>query len=99
MSRQRPLADQIESIKISDDVHTLMRWHEHDHLTCLQVAVMLLVLDNPGCSTGALAEALNKHKPAITRAVHKLTLLGLLRFRTDNNDRRMVKIYATEKAK
>lgn len=92
----RPLETQIENMSVSADVRTLMRWHKYEHLTCLQVAVMLIVIDNPGCSTGAIAEVLGSHKPAITRAVQKLVALDLLTTEIDPEDRRMIKIYPEE---
>lgn len=88
------LEAQIENMEISNDVKTLMKWHGYNHLTCLQVATLLLVQDNPGCSTGAIAEALQIYKPAVTRATQKLVKLGFLTSEVEVNDRRMVKLYA-----
>lgn len=99
MSRQRPLTDQIENIKVSSDVMTLMRWVDYDNLNCRQVAVIFMVEDNPGCSTGAIATALKTNKPSITRAVDKLVKLKLLKRVKDPQDNRLVKIYVTEKVK
>ena len=92
----RPLEAQIENMEVSADVQTLMRWHKYEHLTCLQVSVLLMVIDNPGCSTGAIAEVLNIHKPAITRSVQKLIALDLVTSEIDLEDRRMVKLYPEE---
>lgn len=90
------VAAQIETMLISSDVATLSRWHKIDHMTCLQAAILLLVQDNPGCTTGALAEVLRTSKPAITRATTKLCQLRMLVSETHYEDRRLVQLYVAK---
>lgn len=91
------IEEQINNLTISGDVLTLRQWIKHDDLTCKQAAFLLLVQDNPGCTVGTLAAALETNKPSITRACDKLINLGFIRREKDTNDLRLVRIFATDK--
>ena len=67
-------------------------------LSMRQTAVLLDVyLTTPPHTVGALAERLNISKPAVSRAVDRLSVLGLLERRTDANDRRVIHLEPTKK--
>ena len=67
-------------------------------LSARQLAVMLTVyLTNPPHTVRGLAAALNVSKPAITRALDRLSALGFIRRKTDSSDRRNVLIQRTVK--
>lgn len=67
-------------------------------LSARQIAVLLTVYleDGPHTVRG-LAANLRVSKPAITRALDRLSAEGLLNRKTDHNDRRSVLIQRTEK--
>jgi len=90
----KPLDLQVPHMTVPDIVTPFLPWIEDDHMTCRQVAILLLLRANPGVSTGAVASALNLNKPCITRAVDKLELLGLVTRTTHREDRRLVRLYA-----
>mgnify|MGYP003648419895 CR=1 FL=1 len=61
-------------------------------LSARQMALLLSVYLTPAPHTvRGLSELLKVSKPAITRAVDRLTDLGLIRRKIDENDRRSVK--------
>jgi len=65
-------------------------------LSARQMALLLSVyLTPPQHTVRGLAELLNVSKPAITRAVNRLSELGLVRRKTDDDDRRSVLIQRT----
>ena len=65
-------------------------------LSARQMALLLSVyLTPPPHTVRGLAELLNVSKPAITRAVNRLGELGLVRRKTDADDRRSVLIQRT----
>lgn len=65
-------------------------------LSARQMALLLTVyLTPPPHTVRGLAELLNVSKPAITRAVNRLSELGLVRRKTDDDDRRSVLIQRT----
>lgn len=65
-------------------------------LTVRQTALLLCVyLTPPPHTVRALASELNISKPAVSRAIDKLSVLGLLKRQTDENDRRSVKLSRT----
>lgn len=65
-------------------------------LSARQMALLLSVyLTPPPHTVRGLAELLNVSKPAITRAVNRLSELGLVRRKTDDDDRRSVLIQRT----
>ena len=67
-------------------------------LSSRQMAVLLTVyLRPPPHTVRGLAEALNVSKPAITRALDRLGELGLVRRKTDEEDRRSVLVNRTVK--
>lgn len=64
-------------------------------LTTRQLGVLMTcALDDRGNTVRGLAAALNISKPAITRAVDRLSDLELLRRAPDPSDRRSVLVYA-----
>lgn len=67
-------------------------------LSARQMALLLTVyLTPPPHTVRGLADALNISKPAITRALDRLSELEVLRRKTDDNDRRSVLIQRTVK--
>ena len=67
-------------------------------LTVRQMAILLTIyLDAPPHTVRGLAAELRVSKPAITRALDRLCDDGLLRRKTDDNDRRSVLIQRTVK--
>ncbi len=69
---------------------------ESADLSARQTAVLLSVYLTPAPHTvRALAAELNISKPAITRAVDRLSVLGLIERKTDENDRRSVLLERT----
>lgn len=67
-------------------------------LTVRQTAILLTVyLSRPPHTVRGLANALRISKPAVTRAVDRLTALDLVRRRIDERDRRSVLIEGTER--
>ena len=67
-------------------------------LSARQMALLLTVyLIPPHHTVRGLALALNISKPAVTRAIDRLSELGLVRRKPDENDRRSVHIQRTVK--
>ncbi len=67
-------------------------------LSARQMALLLSVyLNKPPHTVRGLAKLLDVSKPAITRAVNRLSELGLVRRKTDEADRRSVLIQRTVK--
>ncbi|MFN3076209.1 MAG: MarR family transcriptional regulator [Alphaproteobacteria bacterium] len=67
-------------------------------LSARQMALLLTVyVTQPPHTVRGLAAALNVSKPAITRAVDRLSEYGLLRRKIDENDRRSVLLQRTVK--
>lgn len=67
-------------------------------LSARQMAVLLTVyMIDEGQTVRGLAEILNVSKPAITRAIDRLGEFGLVRRKTDLNDRRSVIVQRTVK--
>lgn len=67
-------------------------------LTARQMALLLTVyLTPPPHTVRGLAEQLNVTKPVITRAVDRLSELGMVRRKTDPGDRRSVLLQRTVK--
>ncbi len=67
-------------------------------LSARQMALLLSVyLSKPPHTVRGLAKLLDVSKPAITRAVNRLSELGLVRRKTDEADRRSVLIQRTVK--
>lgn len=67
-------------------------------LSARQMALLLSVyLSPPPHTVRGLSKTLNVSKPAITRAVNRLSELGLLRRKTDEADRRSVLLQRTVK--
>ena len=65
-------------------------------LSTRQTAVLLSVYLTPEPHTvRALSAELNISKPAVSRAIDKLSVLGLIRRQTDENDRRSVNLFRT----
>ncbi len=67
-------------------------------LSARQMALLLSVyLSKPPHTVRGLAKLLDVSKPAITRAVNRLSELGMVRRKTDETDRRSVFIQRTVK--
>ncbi|MBC7952463.1 MAG: MarR family transcriptional regulator [Rhodospirillaceae bacterium] len=67
-------------------------------LSARQMALLLTVyLTPPNHTVRGLATTLNVSKPAITRALDRLSELGLVKRKTDETDRRSVLIQRTVK--
>lgn len=67
-------------------------------LTARQLAVLLTVyIEGPPHTVRGLAAALNVSKPAITRALDRLSEYGFVRRRTDEADRRSILVLRTVK--
>ena len=87
--------------------HALALWHQvtvsmlhrsGPDLSARQIAVLFTVyLDDKPQTVRGLAATLRISKPAITRALDRLCSDGLLRRKTDDNDRRSVLIQRTVK--
>ena len=71
---------------------------EAPDLSARQMALLLSVyLTPPPHTVRGWAKTLNVSKPAITRAVNRLSELGMVRRKTDDKDRRSVLIQRTVK--
>ncbi len=67
-------------------------------LSARQMAIVLTVYTSPPPHTvRALAEALAIAKPAVTRALDRLAILGFVRRARDQSDRRIVHVQRTVK--
>jgi len=67
-------------------------------LTARQMSLLLTVyLTPPPHTVRGLADSLKVSKPAITRAIDRLTDLEMVRRKTDENDRRSVLVQRTVK--
>ena len=65
-------------------------------LSARQTSILLSVYLTPEPHTvRALASELNISKPAVSRAIDKLSTLGLIHRQTDKNDRRSVNLFRT----
>ena len=72
--------------------------HDAPDLSARQMSVLLTVyLVPPPHTVRGMAEQLNVTKPVITRAVDRLGELGLVRRKTDPDDRRSVLLQRTVK--
>jgi DNA-binding MarR family transcriptional regulator len=71
---------------------------ETPDLSQRQMAVMLTVyMSQPPHTVRGLAELLNISKPAVTRALDRLSSFGLVKRKVDDNDRRSVLVQRTVK--
>jgi len=71
---------------------------EAPDLSARQVALLLTVyLDVPPHTVRGLSKIMKVSKPAITRAVNRLSELGLVRRKVDEDDRRSVLLQRTVK--
>lgn len=86
-----------QSLALWHQVTVRMLQQSGPDLSARQIAVLLTVYleDGPHTVRG-LAENLRVSKPAITRALDRLSAEGLLSRKTDDNDRRSVLILRTE---
>jgi DNA-binding MarR family transcriptional regulator len=79
-------------------VLTEVRRVDSPDLSARQMALLLTVyLTPPPHTVRGLAQTLNVSKPAITRALDRLGDLGLVKRKTDENDRRSVLVQRTVK--
>lgn len=84
------------SLSIWRDVTADVVRNDGPDLSLRQWAIMLTVYLNPGPHTvRALARDLNVPKPAISRALDALSILGFIRRVRDDGDRRIVLVHKT----
>ena len=78
-------------------VFEIVRQTDNDaDLSSRQMAILLNVyLTDPPHTVRALAADLNISKPAVTRAIDKLSVLGFIKRQTDEKDKRSVNLYRT----
>ena len=78
-------------------IFEIVRQTENDaDLSSRQMAILLNVyLTDPPHTVRALAADLNISKPAVTRAIDKLSVLGYIKRQTDEKDKRSVNLYRT----
>jgi len=88
----------LEALALWSDVTTnLVRADGHD-LSQRQLALLLIVyLTPPPHTVRGMAERLNVSKPAITRALDTLSIMGLVKRKRDPADKRNVLIQRTVK--
>jgi DNA-binding MarR family transcriptional regulator len=87
-----------QSLALWHQVTIRMLQRSGPDLSARQIAVLLTVYLDPGPHTvRGLAARLRISKPAITRALDRLSGAELLNRTTDDNDRRSVLIQKTEK--
>lgn len=67
-------------------------------VTPRQASAMLALVDTPGVTLGALAEALRADQATASAVVDRLLAAGLVKRETDPADRRRARLYPTEKA-
>jgi len=81
----------------SDVVTNLVRKDDHD-LSQRQLALLLMVyLTPPPHTVRGIAGRLNISKPAVTRALDTLSIMGLIKRKRDPSDKRNVLIQRTVK--
>ena len=78
-------------------IFEIVRNAENDtDLSSRQTAILLnIYLTEEPHTVRALASELNISKPAVSRAIDKLSVLGLIKRQTDEKDRRSVNLYRT----
>ena len=78
-------------------IFEIVRQTDNDaDLSSRQMAILLNVyLTDPPHTVRALAADLKISKPAVSRAIDKLSVLGLIKRQTDEKDRRSVNLYRT----
>ena len=87
---------QSETLLIWRDVMADAVRGQHPDLSMRQWAILLTVYLHPGPHTvRALARELNVPKPAISRALDALSILGFVRRARDAEDRRIVNVQKT----
>jgi DNA-binding MarR family transcriptional regulator len=67
-------------------------------ITPRQATAILALVDNPGVTLGALAEALRSDQATASAVVDRLLGADLVKRETDPADRRRARLYPTEKA-
>ena len=86
-----------QSLKLWHDVH-LDLVHEGNDLSARQVAILLTIyLEPPPHTVRGLAATLDISKPAVTRALDRLSLLGFIKRKRDAEDKRSVLVQRTVK--
>ncbi len=90
--------DQIEALETWARVTVTMVRSDAPDLTQRQLAVLMSVrLGEAPHTVRGLAADLNIAKPAVSRALDRLSILGLVRRKTDPDDRRNVLVQRTVK--
>jgi DNA-binding MarR family transcriptional regulator len=67
-------------------------------ITPRQATAILALVDNPGVTLGALADALRSDQATASAVVDRLLAAELVKRETDPADRRRARLYATDKA-
>ena len=95
---KRPKPTPAQALELWHRVSVEALRRELPDLTARQFALLLQVyLAPPPHTVRGLAEELNMSKPAVTRALDRLSDLGFLRRKADQEDRRSVLVQRTVK--
>lgn len=97
--KKRRVEEQAALTTIPADALPFLRWADAEQLTCRQAAILAIVTANPGVTVGAVAAVMDVPKPSVTRAADKLVDWGLMQRTHNPDDRRLVALYPTRKAK
>lgn len=95
----KPSIEAAKLIHIPETAKPYMDWMGDDHMTCRQMAILMIIEANPGCGVGAIAAVLDIPKPSVTRAADKLSEWELVHRMTDPNDGRLVQLFPGRKPK
>jgi len=88
--------DELQALELWRHAVVTMVRRDAPDLSARQIGLLLNVyLTPPPHTVRGLAEALNISKPAVTRAIDRLSELQMVRRKADENDRRSVLIQRT----
>lgn len=76
-----------------------LKVHGCDNITREQLGILLLLTLGDGLYQTQIANILGKDRPNITRMIDVLETNGFIRREKDENNRRILKVYLTEKGK
>ena len=76
-----------------------LKVHGCDNITREQLGILLLLSLGDGLYQTQIANILGKDRPNITRMIDVLETNGFIRREKDDNNRRILKVYLTEKGK
>ena len=95
----KPSIEAAKLITVPETAKPYMDWMGDEHMTCRQMAILMIIEANPGCGVGAIATLLDIPKPSVTRAADKLSEHRLIHRMTDPNDGRLVQLWPGRKPK